>query len=308
MLTIDRTVVHYALHDPRGFRGGVETFARRLALVFREVLYMTPATRDEELVRARRLPVICDNHFVLDWPEDIPVIGFQHGVGFVKAFAVPSSFNLNLAVRQARAARRKNTIWVACARWVSDTFARLHGNAATKVLYYPVDLDEFDGRLDNQGSRLVLHDGRTPHKGSRLYPRLARAFPQFSFESLDCSPELVPARMRRAAAFLHLSRYEGNSVVCNEAMAMNLPCLFTRVGLFREDPDADVAVIPVTLAFGARSRFRRQALVRRVGSFLESLETRSYEPRRWVERNAALPAFRDGWSDALSRFDALPWA
>ena len=284
-----------------------ETFAQRLSLVFREVLFMTPGTRDEALVRARRLPVVCDNHFVLDWPEDVPVIGFQHGVALFKAFSLrtpPTS-----AWRCVRRVPQSGRIRFGSRALAGfpDAFERLHGSVAARVLYHPIDLDEFDARLDNLGSRLVLHDARTPHKGSRLYPRLARAFPEWRFEALDCSPELVPARLRSAAAFMHLSRYEGNSIVCNEAMAMNLPCLFTRVGLFKEQPDADVLVIPVTLAFGVRSRLRPGTLVRRVGSFLESVETRRYEPRRWVEKNASLPAYRDGWRDVLSRFDALPW-
>jgi hypothetical protein len=77
---LDRTVVHYALNDARAVKGGVETFGRMLAKIFREVVYMTPGTRDEARVRAERLAVVCDNQHVLEWPADIPVIGFQHGV------------------------------------------------------------------------------------------------------------------------------------------------------------------------------------------------------------------------------------
>ena len=132
---IERSVVHYALNDPRTTRGGVESFAQNLGLVFREVLFMTPKTRDLALVRERRLPVICDNQLVLDWPSDVPVIGFQHGVVLKKLFALRKRELLGLARRQARAAARKNTLWVACARWISETFARLHGNRAAHVIY-----------------------------------------------------------------------------------------------------------------------------------------------------------------------------
>jgi hypothetical protein len=305
---IDRTVVHYSQHDPREFRGGVETFAQRLARVFREVVYMTPTTRDEARVRAQRLPVICDNQYVLDWPYDLPVVGFQHGVGAVKALTVPNRGTLRLALAQARAAKRPNTLWVACARWVADAFRRLHGVTVARVLYHRVDLEAFDGRLDNHDSRLVLHDGRTPHKGSRVYPWLARAFPGYRFEPLDCSPEGVPERMRRAAAFVHLSRYEGNSIVCNEAMAMNLPCFFTRVGLFREDPDADVVVVSPHLVFGPTAPFARRSLTRRLGEFFESIGSKRYEPRRWVENNASLAGYDQAWADVLQRFDGLGWS
>jgi len=304
---IPRTVVHYALNDPREVRGGVETFARNLGLVFEEVLFMTPKTRDEALVRSRRLPVICDNQWVLDWPTDVPVIGFQHGVVLKKLVALRQRELLGLAVRQSRAAKRQGTLWVACARWISEAFGRLHGNRATHVIYHPVDLERFDGRLDNASSRLVLHDGRIPHKGSLVYPELARAFPEFRFEPLDCPPERVPERLRAACAFFHLSSYEGNSIVCNEAMAMNLPCLFTEVGLLLDGEPLDVARLPRNVVYGPLAAFRAGRLRERVGAFLRSLGERRYEPRRWVESHASLSTTRAGWAAALASFDRLPW-
>ena len=241
---LDRAVVHYALNDPRVVRGGVETFALTLRKFFREVLYMTPATRDEALVRERRLPVICDNHWVLDWPEGIPVIGFQHGVARVKFEAIGDRETGELGRRQARAARRPNTHWVACARWISEKSGALYGNRAASVIYHPVDLELFDGVRHAEGSRLIIHDGRTPHKGSHIYPWLAAKLDGYRFESLDVPREQVPARLAQAAAFLHLSSYEGNSVMCTEAMAMNLPCLFTRVGLLLDGLPLDVWSVP----------------------------------------------------------------
>jgi hypothetical protein len=304
---IERSVVHYALNDPRTARGGVESFAQNLGSVFREVLCMTPKTQDLALVRERRLPVICDNQWVLDWPTDVPVIGFQHGVMLKKYFALRQRELVELVRRQARAAKRKNTLWVACARWISDTFARLHGNRAAHVIYHAVDLERFDGRLDNDGSRLVLHDGRFRHKGSLVYPRLAQAFPDYTFEPLGCTPAEVPERMRRARAFMHLSSYEGNSIVCNEAMAMNLPCLFTRVGLALDGEPLDIACMPRSFVYGPLAPFRSRSLLHAVADFLKSLETRRYEPRRWIEANASLSATRASWALALSSFDALPW-
>jgi len=304
---LDRRIVHYALNDPREVRGGVETFGRTLAQIFREVLYMTPKTRDEALVRAERLPVICDNQWVLDWPESIPVVGFQHGVAREKFKAIPNRETFELARRQARAAGRKNTVWGAGARWISETFGALYGNGAARVIYYPVDLERFDGRLANAGSRLVLHDGRTPHKGARLYPALAQAFPDYRIEPLLGPSHEVSDRLREACAFFHLSSYEGNSVMCTEAMAMNLPCFFTRVGLFRDGLDLDVWSVPRALAFGPLARLRRGALVRETGAFFASLASRSYAPRPWVEQNASLDAARAGWIELMTVFDRLHW-
>jgi len=288
-------VVHYGANDPESVRGGVEAFARRLRLVFDRVTFMTPRTIDVALVERERLPVICDNQFVLDWPSHIPVIGFQHGVAAVKFRSAPSLGRWRLARRQARAAKRPNVVWVACAAWIGETFGSLHGNRAAHVIHNPVDPGLFDGRLENEGSRLILHDARLKHKGSRLVPRLARAFPNWRFEPLDCAPHEVPARMRRAAAFLHLSRYEGNSIVCAEAMAMNLPCFFTRVGLMVDDDrPRGVHLIDPRLAYrdpGALEReFRR---------FTEALGQQSYRPRDWILRNATPEANRDKWAAAV---------
>ncbi|HEV8613499.1 MAG TPA: glycosyltransferase, partial [Gemmatimonadales bacterium] len=201
---------------------------------------------------------------------------------------------------QRRAAARPNTLWVACAEWVSQTFARLHGNGARHVIYYPVDTERFDGRLADAGSRLLLHDARTRHKGKRVIPRLQAAFPEWRFEPLQCPPEQVPERMRRARAFVHLSRYEGNSLVCGEAMGMDLPCLFTRVGLL-QDPNGptDVWTVEVGLLDGDPA-----PLLREVGAFLESLETRRYHPRGWVLAHATLAHAEAGWRRVLQDFQA----
>jgi hypothetical protein len=50
---LDRTIVHFALNDPREVRGGVETFGRTLGRFFREVV--PPATLDVARIRAERL-------------------------------------------------------------------------------------------------------------------------------------------------------------------------------------------------------------------------------------------------------------
>lgn len=291
-------IVHYSQQDPRAHVGGVETFARSLGLIFEEVEFMTPATLDVERVRRQRLPVVCDNHFVLDFPADVPVIGFQHGVARVKFASTRNWGDLKRLRLQAKAARRPNVTWVACAQWISETFGRLHGNRAEHVIYHPVDLDRFDGRLTGERPRLVLHDARTEHKGKHLVEHLARAFPDWEFEALDCRPEEVPARMRSAQAFVHLSRYEGNSIVCNEAMAMNLPCFFTRVGLMQDaDGPKDVYLVDP-----GEARRRPQRLVEAFGDFVSSLGTRAYRPRVWSERHASPEASRRGWERVVATF------
>ena len=301
---IPRRVVHYSRLDPETTRGGVESFARNLRLSFDQVDMMTPETLDVARVRADRLPVICDNQMVLDWPRDIPLIGFRHGVAWRKVQVTRSLYDLGLAARQLRAARRPKVTWVSCARWIDAAFTRTAGGPGAGVIYHPVDLERFDGKLENAGSRLLLHDARSDHKGRRLIERLARALPDYRFEPLACDSSQVPDRMRGAAAFLHLSRYEGNSIVCNEAMAMNLPCLFTRVGLMLDAGQSfDVQMIDPALAFGNPA-----ALLQATREFLASLASRVYRPRAWVTEHASLDATRVAWTSCLDTFDRQSWA
>lgn len=297
---ISGTVVHYGRFNPGQRAGGVEAFAASLKLAFENVEFLDcrndgPGSPAMQRVVADRLPVVCDNHLVMDWPDGYPVIGFQHGVAAEKKFITWSRTDWSLARRQARAARRESTIWVACASWISDEFARRHGNPAQHVIYHTVDTKLFDGRLANRGSKLVLHDGRSRHKGRDLYPVLQAALPDWTFEPLSCSPAQVPERMRRARAFMHLSRYEGNSIVCNEAMAMDLPCLFTRVGLMRDGQPLDVTVIDVSQAYG-----RRAGLIECARWFLGGLNETSYAPRDWIMHHTSQQAFIQGWTDVIT--------
>lgn len=309
---LPQTVAHYGKYNPETKIGGVETFARNLRLVFEQVHFLYPGHCDWDEVRREGWPVICDNHWALDIPADIRVIAFQHGVAAVKWRATHKFSDWRLARSQRRAARRPKTLWVACAGWISDKFRQLHGTGAASVVYHQVDLERFDGRRDALGSRLVLHDARTPNKGKPQLERLTRAFPQWRFEALNCKPEQVPQRMRKAAAFLHLSRYEGNSIVCNEAMAQNLPCLFSRVGLMQDSGrPTEIQLVEAEVAFGPFEGLRTE-----VQTFLERVvseqgtsaaEAGHWQPRDWVVANASLEKNRQQWARVLEQLTAL-WA
>lgn len=309
---LPQTVAHYGQYNPETKVGGVETFARNLRLVFEQVHFLYPGHCDWDEVRREGWPVICDNHWALDIPADIRVIAFQHGVAAVKWRATHKFSDWNLARRQGRAARRPKTLWVACAEWISDKFQGLHGTGAANVVYHQVDLIRFDGRRDARKSRLVLHDARTSNKGKAQLERLVRAFPEWQFEALNCKPEQVPERMRGAAAFVHLSRYEGNSIVCNEAMAQNLPCLFSRVGLMQDaGRPTEVQLVETKVAFGSFKGLRSEVSV-----FLErvlcqqsstAVEAGHWQPRNWVVANASLEKNRQQWALVLEQLTEL-WA
>ena len=94
-------VAHYGRFDPRVRTGGVETFARNLQIVFEEVEFLTPEAQNLDAIIASKTPVICENQMVSDWPEDFPVIGFQHGVAAVKSSRTKSWTDRKLAKAQA---------------------------------------------------------------------------------------------------------------------------------------------------------------------------------------------------------------
>lgn len=292
------SVIHYSREDPRTSIGGVQGFARTLERLFAEVRFLTPRSRNRRAAITSRVPIICDNQLVLDWPPEHPVIGFQHGVAAVKYQATGSLGHWRLARAQRRAAARPNTLWVACARWIAEAFGALHGNAATHVIYHPVDTARFDGRREDPDSRLLLHDARTRNKGRHLVARLQAALPQWRVEPLHCAPEAVPERMRHARAFLHLSRYEGNSLVCCEAMAMDLPCCFSRVGLLRDSGGpTEVWTLDPALLRGSPA-----GLLDEVQRFLASLAERRYNPRPWILAHATLELAELGWRAVLQDF------
>lgn len=281
--------------------GGVETFARSLELVFEHVLFMTPASADFARVRRERLPLICDNQWLRHVPSALPAIGFQHGMAAEKVLHSPNLTNARMAWQQLRVAQRPRTLWVACAEWIGRRFGELHGNRAAHVIYHMVDLERFDGRRDEVDSQLVLHDARSTAKGLRQIEWLASAFPQYRFEPLACKPSEVPERMRTACAFVHLSRYEGNSIVCNEAMASDLPCFLTRVGLLR-DAGGPSDVVTVDPAVARRSR---EQLIEAARGFFASVETRRYHPRAWMVEHTSFDVTRDKWQLALRDLDRL---
>ena len=301
MMKIPLTVIHYSDEDPRTTKGGVQSFAKSLKLVFNEVEFMTPEDRDFDYLIRHKIPVICDNQRVVDLPRNFPVIGFQHGVGAVKFSVTHSRGHRRLARAQKRAAKRDNTLWVACAEWIATTFGRLYGNYAKYIIYHPIDVDLFDGRLENEGSRLILHDARTKHKGRDLLRKVEAAFPEWQFEPLDCKPDQVPDRMRKARAFIHLSRYEGNSIVCNEAMAMNLPCLFTKVGLMRDrNRPSDIYLVDPDKIYN-----NREYLLEQVHLFLTSVDSRPYHPRAWVLENATASISQTKWMRVMVHFQQM---
>ena len=306
---IPLSVIYYNDKDPLTTTGGVQTFAKGLRLIFHNVEYMIPKNLDLKYILRKQIPVICTNEMVSDIPDDIPVVGFQHGVGAIKYSVTRSSGHKKLKKSQEKSSKRPNTIWIACADWIASKFEELYGNQTKYVIYHHIDTDLFDGKLDNDNSRLILHDARTKHKGSNLIPIIEKAFPDWQFEPLNCRPDSVPDRMRKAKAFIHLSRYEGNSIVCNEAMAMNLPCMFTMVGLMQdENRPREIYLIENEKAYKTYfgiTTVNRDELINQTGLFIESLSNKNYNPREWVLKNAVASISHKKWEQTMIDFQSL---
>jgi glycosyltransferase involved in cell wall biosynthesis len=301
MTKIPVAVTHYSRNDPRKQRGGVETFARDLTLFFDDVEFMTPKSLDIARVYRSGRMVIADNQWSLHWPDRIPVVAFQHGVAADKATLIGSKGMARVARQQAKVAKRPNTIRVACADWISRRFDELHGSPAQVVIRHPVDTTRFDGQPRNRVDNLILHDARSEHKGRDVVAQLALRFPSWKLEPLDCHPTDVPSRMASARGFLHISRYEGNSIVVNEALAMNLPCFVTDVGLMRDlERPEDVHMISAERAFGDADYTARE-----FQRFLDSLQTRCWNPRSWVVRNSGREAVRQRWEQVVELWQPL---
>jgi hypothetical protein len=84
-------------------------------------------------------------------------------------------------------------------------------------------------------------------------------------------------------------------------MAMNLPCMFTRVGLMQDPnrPD-DVYLVEPREMFHDADR-----LVEEFGKFLETLDTRAYNPRAWTLANATREIAVQGWRKAMTSFQSM---
>ena len=114
--------------------------------------------------------------------------------------------------------------------------------------------------------------------------------------------------MRKAKAFIHLSKYEGNSIVCNEAMAMNLPSMFTNVGLMKDENRPKEAYL-IDLNKIYKSYFGIKIIKNRINSpnglFIKSLNNNDYNPRKWVLENAVASISNKKWEKTILDFQEL---
>jgi hypothetical protein len=103
--------------------------------------------------------------------------------------------------------------------------------------------------------------------------------------------------MKGAKAFIHLSSYEGNSYVCNEALAANLPCFVTKVGLFRDVTSLDAYIIDLK-----GRALKRRHVVNEFRRFLASLSQERYAPRLWVKEHATREVAMQKWRNVMEMY------
>ena len=97
---------------------------------------------------------------------------------------------------------------------------------------------------------------------------------------------------------------ERNSIVCNEAMAMDLPCIFTDVGLARDakrgQVELDVALLDAKRCFESTAY-----LVEQVGQQLATLGRVRRSPRRFMLEHATPAAARERWRAVIEDLASL---
>ena len=82
---------------------------------------------------------------------------------------------------------------------------------------------------------------------------------------------------------------------------MNLPCMFTSVGLMQdENRPKDIFLIDTDKAYKDRDK-----LIKETGLFLESLSNKNYNPRGWVLKNAIATMSHKKWEQTMIEFQKL---
>jgi len=274
---IDREIIHhcrYSVHHPQ--KGGVENFGLNLKNIFKKVHFTLPGDITPDLVRlvqAKNIPIICDYHSVLDWPEEVKTIGFQHGCAQLRGEITGETMLKEIGREQVVASKRRNAVWVADSQWVSDMCEKYYGRSAEYIIYHAVSDDFFRNSRTHQRVPVtkVFHDARLAHKGRDIIPVLQEAFPKISFIQLQCKHSKIIDVLKDCDVFMHLSKYEGNSIMCNEVMALNIPLVTTDVGLFHEDLGVEeIRIVPVGGCFGEN----KDRLIEIFGQYVSALNNR----------------------------------
>ena len=82
---------------------------------------------------------------------------------------------------------------------------------------------------------------------------------------------------------------------------MDLPCLFTRVGLMQDEDGPDqVTILDMERAFTDRAWLRQQ-----FGAFLVGLDQRETHPRQWVLEHAHIDVARASWQRVIDDWRTL---
>ena len=175
--------------------------------------------------------VIVDNQDATAIPAAYAVLAVQHGCAMEDGLRGRASDLLALGRKQAMAARRKRTAWVACSDWAAYHCRQHTGTLADRIIYGCVDTERFfpseRQRTRDAKRPVVLHDCADVVVG-KVTAELGKAF---EVRALAVPAGKVPDAMREADIWLCLSLSEGLPTVVMEAQATGLVVVGTNVGV-----------------------------------------------------------------------------
>ena len=245
--------------------------------------------------------VISNADLGLDWASN--KICFFHGLW--------KQLHVNLGItsgteeeRQRQAAQRKDVYLVAASNSVASQLECWYQVSKNKirVISHGIPLDVWRPALSNPKSirPRILHVATDIVKAREIIPVLQRILPDFDFVlvyrriGLPATPELY----QRGDIFLHLSRYEGNSYACMEALACGLPSVLTDVGFFAEGfNDWEKIGMKITIDTSLED------VARAILTVYE--QRKDYAPREVAEKYFDFRRFKQDWVSLLMELDTL---
>lgn len=254
--------------------------------------------------------VIADNQWVENIPVEIPVIGVLHGCAAENAERNNTYNEMGIMIEQQKAAaRRPNTLWVACSKYSDDmcfkhyddkSFLRITSIHSPVTHGLPLDLYKPDGsKLKKVDRPIVIHDCRGENKGEHVIPVLSEQITSFEFKHVQeglakmTSFEEDVKKYYRGDIYMSISRSEGNSYALLAAMACGIPVLATNTGVFYDD---DIVQHNIAEVIRYHDRDNVDVVRKALESTWKNRKKRVKNALKWMQKYASKEAFIDNWN------------
>ena len=204
--------------------------------------------------------------------------------------------------------RKQQEMWQKRANYIvsmSNTSAHYlqlhHGVKANKIILNGIDLNEFISKeIDiTKQKPIVIHAAADKvNKGGDFIKELQSKCTDFDFQYLDAKNlKETSEKYRRGDLFLHLSKYEGDSIAIKEAASSGLPMLVTDVGIFEKDTkECPGIIIP-----WQESR-NLELVIQKLHELWNMVKNKQLkmQPRAWAEKYADYERFAKEWREFLN--------